>query len=333
MDRINELIDNVIQEDKHNSSYEIGDHIIAKFTEDDNYYRARIESYSSESELYTVYFLDYGNLDENLPIDNLYSYSNDLNQIEPQARGYLLDKIDSKEWNEIFPLVEKNLNDIIEFYFTDENNSIIHFKFNNENEINNIKENIQPIETSTIEQNKTFQANISATDNDCFYIHILPDGNLHVCEIEEILQISNQDRKDTWTINDLCIVSNEENRYYRGEILAINDNKYNVKCIDYGNILENITNDHLYVLPDQDIFKQSSLAYKCRLHGIDDVNQVKAIEDLIKTIPTTEHVTITVKNDLNDPCLFVILIRENNEIVNDRYLSDDNDTTNNEDQV
>jgi hypothetical protein len=330
VDRINELIEIIVQEDKHNSSYEIGQHIIAQFTEDNVHYRARIESYSTSTELYTVYFLDYGNLDENIPLDNLYSYSDDLKQIEPQAHGYLLDKIDSDVWNEIIrSLVEKSLNDIIEFYFSDENNSIIHLKINTENEIHNIEE----IETSIIEENKTFQVNISATDNDCFYIQILPDGNLHACKIEELLKTCDKERKDTWTINDLCIVSKEEDRYYRGEIIAINDNKYDVKLIDYGNVLEDITDDHLYVLPDEKIFKQPSLAHKCRLHGIDDTNQVKAIEDIIKNIQPSECVTITVENDLNDQCLFVKLVKENNEIVNDQYLSDDNDTTKNDDKV
>ncbi len=335
MDRINELIGNIIHEDKHNSSYKIGDHIIAKFTEDENYYRARIESYSPSTELYTVYFLDYGNIDENIPIDHLYSYSDDLNEIEPQARGYLLAEINPEIWNEIVrSLVEKNLNDIVEFYFTDENNSIIHLKFDNENEIcHDTKEDFNVLKSPIIEQNKTFQANITATDNDCFYIHILPDGNLHTCEIEEILQTCDKQHKDTWKINDLCIVSNEENKYYRGEILAIDDNKYDVKCIDYGNILQNITDDHLYVLSDEEIFKQSSLAHQCRLYNVDDVNQVKAIEEIIKNIQPTERVTITVENDRNDQCLFVTLVRENNEIVNEQYSFDGSDTTENENKV
>ncbi|CAF3284760.1 unnamed protein product, partial [Rotaria sp. Silwood2] len=67
LEQINELIDGIIQENKQNSSYEIGDYVIAQFTDDMNYYRARIESYSDLTQNYTVYFLDYGNLDKNVP--------------------------------------------------------------------------------------------------------------------------------------------------------------------------------------------------------------------------------------------------------------------------
>lgn len=326
LDHINEVIKNVIEEDKHNSSYEIGDHVIAKFSEDENHYRARIKSYCSTSQIYTVYFLDFGNIDENVPIDSLFSYSDDLKEIPPQAHGYLLDEIDSNIWNDtVRPLVENNLYETVEFYFTDENNSMIHLKFDNEN--------LQENKSVTNEENKTFQANISATDKDSFYIHILPDGNLNACEMEENLQICDKNRQDTWTINDLCIVSDEENRFYRGKILAIDENTYDVKRIDYGNVLENLTVDHLYAIPDEEIYKRSSMAQQCRLDGVDDVNQTKAIEEIIKNIPITERVTITVENDRNDPCLFVKLVRENNDIVNEKYLSEYNQITENENKV
>jgi hypothetical protein len=326
LDRINTFIGNVIAENKHNSSYEVGDYIIAKYTEDGDYYRAKIESYSSSSQLYTVYFLDYGNFDENVPVHHLYSYPDELKQIEPLAHKYLLDEVNPETWNNIVQsVVEDHLNDIIEFYYSDENNSTIHVKFDNENEIYNIQD--------IPEQNQTFQANISATDNDCFYIHILPDGNLHACEMEEILQLCNREHKTSWSINDLCIVTNEENKFYRGQILAINDNKYDVKCIDYGNTLQNITDDHLYELPDEANFKQSPLAHQCRLYGVNDENQIKAIEEVIKNIQTSERVTITVENNQDDPCLLVTLVRENNEIVNEQYSAEKNDITEDENKV
>ncbi|CAF4371213.1 unnamed protein product, partial [Rotaria sp. Silwood2] len=159
--------------------------------------------------------------------------------------------------------------------------------------------------------NKLLSANISAIDENFFYIHILPDDNLNVCEIEEYLLAYYKQNKDQWTINDLCIVSNDENKFYRGQILDINDNKYNVRCIDYGNILQNISHDHLFILSNDDILKQSSLAHKCQLYGIDDINQRKAIDDIIQYIPITECLTIHIeKNDENNQCLVVTLIRE-----------------------
>ena len=53
-------------------------------------------------------FLIYGNIDENVRIDHLFSYSSELEKIEPQAHGYSLNGIDSEEWNNRFrELVEE----------------------------------------------------------------------------------------------------------------------------------------------------------------------------------------------------------------------------------
>ncbi|CAF4415082.1 unnamed protein product, partial [Rotaria sp. Silwood2] len=107
IEQINQLIEKTIEAKKHNSSYEIGDHVIAQFTQDDTYYRARIESYSSETNSYTVYFLDYGNLDENVQLNHLYSYSEELKNIEPQALGYLLNNVNLELWtNTLHSLME-----------------------------------------------------------------------------------------------------------------------------------------------------------------------------------------------------------------------------------
>jgi hypothetical protein len=313
LDHINELIATITKEDKHNSSYQIGDYIIAQYSVDDLYYRARIESYSSSAQNYTVYFLDYGNLDENVPLDHLYSYSNELEQIEAQAHKYSLENVNSQTWiNIVRPLIDGNLNDAIEFYFIDETKSIIHIKFDNEHQIYNTKP-------------KTLTANISGTTKDSFYIHICPDANSSICEMDELLQNHAKEHQinNSWLINDLCIVfDNEQNQYFRGKILQIDNEKYSVQCIDYGNIINDITSDNLYLLTNEELLKQSPLARQCRLHGVNEKNQIKAIENVIKDISPTERVTITVENDQNDQCMFVMLFRENNEIVNDRYQSD-----------
>ncbi|CAF3570765.1 unnamed protein product [Rotaria sp. Silwood1] len=320
IEQINDLIDSIIQENKQNSSYEIGDYVIAQFTDDMNCYRARIESYSDLTQNYTVYFLDYGNLDKNVPKTHLYSYTNELKQIKPQAHGYLLENLTSQIWiNKVRSLIENKLNEEIEFYFIDEIKSIIHMKFDDENQIYT-NENNQP---------KTFTANISGINNDCFYIHILPDADTLICEMDELLQTYEKEHNilKLWSINDLCIVYNNElNQYFRGKILSINNDKYNIQCIDYGNIINDITNDNIYLLPNNDILKQLPLARQCRLYGVNNKNQIKAIEDIIKNIHPTECVTITVENDQNDQCMDVMLFRENHEIVNDRYQVDD-DTT------
>ncbi|CAF3412446.1 unnamed protein product [Rotaria socialis] len=331
LERIHQLIDKIVVEKLHNSSYAIGDHVVAKFSEDDEYYRARIESYSSTSNLYTVYFLDYGNLDENVTVDHLYSYSDELEKIKPLIRGYLLNQVTIETWtNTIQPIIEEKLNDSIEFTIIDENNSIIDIEFDDAIYADHVQEYVEHIESSIIEQAKRFTANISATDKDSFYIHILPDDNLRVCELEEYLKACDKQRKHIWAINDRCIVSNDQEQFYRGQILAIDDNKYHVKCIDYGNTLENIDDGHLFVLSDITILEQLPLAHQCRLYGIDDSNQIKVINDIIKNIPTTECVTVDIENDENYQVWLVKLTRENNDTINDHYLSSDDNILDNE---
>ncbi|CAM4892732.1 unnamed protein product [Rotaria socialis] len=331
LERIHQLIDKIVVEKLHNSSYAIGDHVVAKFSEDDEYYRARIESYSSTSNLYTVYFLDYGNLDENVTVDHLYSYSDELEKIKPLIRGYLLNQVTIETWtNTIQPIIEEKLNDSIEFTIIDENNSIIDIEFDDAIYADHVQEYVEHIESSIIEQAKRFTANISATDKDSFYIHILPDDNLRVCELEEYLKACDKQRKHIWAINDRCIVSNDQEQFYRGQILAIDDNKYHVKCIDYGNTLENIDDGHLFVLSDITILEQLPLAQQCRLYGIDDSNQIKVINDIIKNIPTTECVTVDIENDENYQVWLVKLTRENNDTINDHYLSSDDNILDNE---
>ncbi|CAF0958721.1 unnamed protein product [Adineta steineri] len=314
MERINELIDNAVQENNHNSSYEIGDHIIAQFADDGSYYRARIESYSDTAKTYAVYFLDYGNLDENVPVDHLFSYPDELKQIEAQAHKYSLENQTSQTWTKsVLPLIEEKQNETIDFYFINENQSIIRIKFSeNDNQIYN-------------NQPRTLNANISGTNKDCFYIHILPDSDTLICEMCELLETYKGEHQTSnqWNINDLCIVfDNEQEKYFRGKILSINNENYDVQCIDYGNILVNKSNDDIYLLNNDELLKQSPLAQKCRLYGVKEENQKKAIEEIIKNITPTENVTITVQNDQDNSCMLVMLFRNNNEIVNDLYQSD-----------
>ncbi|CAM2713618.1 unnamed protein product [Rotaria socialis] len=321
--QINDFIEVIVQENKQKSSYDIGDHVIAQFTDDSNHYRARIESYSDETQSYAVYFLDYGNLDENVPKNHLYSYIEELTQIEPQVNQYTLEKISNQTWiDKVRSLLETKVNDDIEFYFIDKINKIIHMKVDNENEI--------------YSQPKTFTANISATNHDYFYIHILPDANTLVCEMDELLQTHDkvQNTSKPWLINDLCIVYDTElNQYFRGKILSIDNDKYDVQYIDNGNVILNVTNNNLFLLSDEDLLKRLPLARKCRLFGVSSKNQIKAIKEIIQTINPTECVTVTVNNDQNDQCMDVMLFRESHDIINDRYQFDDDDDDDDDDDV
>lgn len=313
--RINDLIDDTVKENKHNPSYKVDEHVIAQFT-DDLYYRAQVLSYSNEKNTYTVYFLDYGNVDEDVPQDRLCSYSDELKQIEPLAQKYTIEKISNRTWvNKVLTNFESKVNEEIEFYFIDKTKNIIHVKLDNENDI--------------YQEPKTFTANISAVNKDCFYIHILPDANALICEMDELLQNHNKQNKlsNSWSINDRCIVyDNELNQYFRGKIRSINNDKYDVQYIDHGNIILNVTNDNLYILDDNNFLQQVPLARQCRLYGVNNKNQEKAIKEIIQHINPTERVTITVENDQNEECMNVMLFRENHDIVNDRYrFDDDND--------
>ena len=202
LEQIADIIDTLVQENQHNSTYEIGDYVIAQFTDDNQHYRARIEAYSSSTELYTVYFLDYGNTDENVSKEHLYSYSDQLKDIPPQVQGYSLDKVTSQTWiNIVLPLLEEKQNETIDFYFLDDTKSTIHIKFDNENQIYH-----QEQEQQQQQQPKTFTGNISGTNQDCFYIHILPDADTLICEMDELLQAHPKEHSNEWKINDLCIV-------------------------------------------------------------------------------------------------------------------------------
>ena len=312
LERINELIETCLTENQRPSSYDIGDYVLAQFTKDENYYRARIES-STTNECYTVYFLDYGNTEDNVRKDQFYAYSDALKSILPLAQKYSLDRINAPSWvNHVRPIVEKYENETIEFYFVDPSNSVIHMKFNSD-------------ETSVYHQPKTLTANISGTYKDRFYIHILPDTDALVCEIDELIQaeMKNEDKEENpqWKLDDLCLVyDSQRDEHFRGRILSIDEGKFHVQCIDHGHVLSDLSSTNLSRIRNDELRQKPALARACRLHGVDDHEQLKAIDEIIRHIDPMERVTITVDHDENTPCLMVMLFRENHEIVNDRFI-------------
>ena len=319
LEKINQLINEIVEKNQHNSSYEIGDHVVAQFTDDSNYYRAQIQSYSSETQRYTVFFLDYGNQDDNVAETELFSYTNELQNIEAQAHRYRLEKINSSMWiNTVRSMIEEQkLNDQVEFHWIDQENNLIHIKFTDEEKIYQLA-SVMP---------QTASGNISAYNRDCFFVHLLPDADSLICEMDELIQNlvkQHRDENETWSLDDLCIVfDSKENRSFRGRILKDHDDStFDVQCIDYGNILTYIKTDHLYILNDEEVKNRSPLARQCRLFGVNDENQIKAIDEVIQFISPTELVTITIQNDPNESCLLVMLFREDHQIVNDQYQID-----------
>ena len=318
---INDIIEKIVEENKRDSTYEVGQKIIAKFHADDQFYRARIESYSPSSETYNIYFLDFGNTDENTTNEYFYSYSEQLESFEAQAHGYSLGQIPTDQWTEEKrAFVDENSNNDIQFEFLDENQSIIYIDFPN-------KEQIYSSETTTTNDNKQiFDAKICSTDNNCFYIHILPDDDLHLGEIEDFLQTCDKQKQDSWSINDRCLVVNDDEKYFRGQIRSINDNQYDIQCIDYGTILTNRTIDQLFQLPNDDLCRQQALAHQCRLFGYDDEQQTDPINQRIRDIPNVETVKILVENR-TDSCLYVTVTRDNSENINqqesDKEMNDE----------
>ena len=316
---IDAAIDRIIEDNQHSSSYQIGDHVIARFTDDEYHYRARIESHTSASDTYAVFFLDFGNIDEDVPVDHIYPCPEELKSIEPQAHGYLLADTDADTWEVTVQswLADEKLNSTVEFQIVDGNESVIRMNFvdDDESEVNEH----ELTSVSYTESTNTLMATVSGVDKDCFYIHLLSDAD----EIAPVLQTCEKVPRtaDPWAVGDLCLVSNDDNQSYRGQVLAMHENTYDVRCLDYGHVLHNRTSDQLYAVPDEGIFQRAALARQCRLHDVDANSQSKAIEDVIQHIPASERLTITVENDLDAPCLSVVLARENHDIVNDHYLT------------
>ena len=327
IEQINELIDVIVQADKHEASYNVGDHVIAQFSEDDAHYRGRLESYSTATQTYSVYFLDYGNLDASVPIDRVFSYSEELKNIEPQARGYLLENIDESTWEKtVRSLIAEKINETVEFIVLDEKTCVIHLELDYE----------EKVPVPLVEQTRTFQSQICAIEKDSFYIHrLLPEDESRLSQIKTTLQTCARDRRTsgTWSVNDACLVSDEHDEFYRGQIVAIEENKFDVKCIDDGKILHNQTDEHLYVVHADEILAQAPLAHQCRLHAVDEAGQLEAIEQTVRPIQPTESVKITVENEVDASCWSVILSREKGDAVNNRYESDAHDNDEDKNKV
>lgn len=296
LERINTLISKIVADKQHQPSYQIDDLVIAQFSDDDNHYRARIQSYDADRQCYTVYFIDYGNTDANVKEEQLFAVSKELEQIEGQARRVRLEKISEQRWR---TLEKEKLNDLVEFRYLNEEKSAIDLQF----------DDVQ-----------TFTANISGTQKESFYVHLLPEANSLICEMGELIDTHPRDHladDKSWSVDDLCIVfDRDEDQYFRGRILT---DHVDVQCIDYGKILVDLTKEHLFVLNDDDVLRRPALAHQCRLFGVNEENQIKAIEEVIQHIDPNEQVTITVQSKDDGGCLQVMLFRENNEIVNDQF--------------
>ena len=305
LEQINTLISKIVDDNQHQPSYQIDDLVIAQFTEDDNHYRARIQSYHEDRQCYTVYFIDYGNTDTNVKEEQLFSVSKELEQIEGQARRVRLEKISEQRWTSRLrsKLEKEKLNDLVEFRYLNDEKSVIDLQVDDDDD-----DDVQ-----------TFTANISGTQKDSFYVHLLPEADSLICEMAELIDTHPRDHladDKSWSVDDLCIVfDRDEDQYFRGRLL--NDH-FDVQCIDYGKILVDLTKENLYVLNDDDVLRRAALAQPCRLFGVNEENQIKAIEEVIRHIDPNELVTITVQSK-DDGYLQVMLFRENNEIVNDQF--------------
>ena len=211
LDQINQCIEQITEAKKHEASYNIGDHVIAQFSEDEGYYRGRLESYSADSKTYTVYFLDFGNIDESVPVDHLFSYSDELKDIDPQVRGYLLDSIDQDKWEKtVRPWIEREkLNEVVEFTVLDKNACLVHLKIDFEEAVSDQDENESPV--PHVEPSSTFQAQICGIEKDSFYIHRLPDDESGIAQIKESLgtcrEIVEHQERGPWMIRVWCLMN------------------------------------------------------------------------------------------------------------------------------
>ncbi|CAF0731065.1 unnamed protein product, partial [Didymodactylos carnosus] len=152
LERVNGLIEK-IDKKTPGDTYNVGDYCIAQFSVDNVYYRAKIQSIDNDS--YTVFFIDYGNIDENLEKSKLLDYSDELKSIEALAKCFQLSNIDRTKWTKnIFPLVNSKLNEVIEFYYKNEQKTEIHIKFDNENEIYQSSTPLSSFDSTSSSSNK-----------------------------------------------------------------------------------------------------------------------------------------------------------------------------------
>jgi hypothetical protein len=293
MTRIEHTIDRIVQNSQCRTSCEINDYVIAQYADDGVYYRARIQSYESTTSTY------------------IYDYAYELNDIEPQAHRYRLEKISTQQWlDHVRTVYETKTQEQITFEFVDD-------------EQTTIRTELSSLESS---EPATWTATICGVDRTYFYIHRFPQTDALVCEILELLQTETKQPRanaSSWSNNELCIVfDRNEDVFVRGKILVNDNDRYDVQCIDYGRILSDITSDDLYILPDQQACRQAPLARQCRLYNVTDENQIRAIDETIRMIGKEEIITVTLHNSAQESCLSVMLFRENHDIVNDRYQTD-----------
>jgi hypothetical protein len=312
--QIEQIISSNMKSNQVDVSYSIGDHVIVQYNEDNKYYRARIESYSETSRTYVVYFLDNGYRKENICIEYIYPYIDALSPFPPQAHRYTFDQANVQSWQAASRVDIENhmLNKMVNFKLIDENESIISDILTDEQLANIDGTRMKVMLESEVEQTKTFSVSISSIDNDCFYIQKSPEDCSAVCDMETMLQTSMKEHRknETWLIDDLCIVVDDQNRFYRGQIISTNDKTYDVRSIDYGYMVEKRTDDQLYLLPDGHMLRRAPLAQRCRLYTIDNTHTSSSVKESIQQSQTTEFVTIRVEKDRDATCWLVTLIRD-----------------------
>jgi len=327
LEKINEIIDQTTANPKPISEGHAGDLVIARFTDDQTYYRARIQSFSAESNSYSVYFIDFGNVDDNVANEFVLSYPDELKTIEPQVRGYLLDQIDDKRWHQVVrPFLEaEKLNSEVNFDLIDEQSSIIHLHDLPEDKVEDEDVQAEEKDEPVDEQRKILSGHVSSVENDCFYFQSISSG---IDEMNEVLKtIARQNRTDgQWAIGDRCLVVDDDDRLSRGEIVSIEENnEFTVKSFDYGSTKTNRKENQLFLIPDEEIFQREPLAHQCRLQSVDDEHQRQKIEE----IPSNQLVEIEIENDQNASCWCVKIRREEQvEQQSDTEKNDENDALN-----
>ncbi len=107
--------------------------------------------------------------------------------------------------------------------------------------------------------------------------------------------------------NDLVLAKfiNEDNTFdwYRAKIIAIQENKYHVFYIDYGNTDTELALNDLRLLPDK-FMRQAQFAYNIRLNGITELKD--EMQDIILDYLTTDDSQVKIISKQND-CYLVEL--------------------------
>ena len=275
LSRIEKLIEMAVEKSDKKPEYQIDEYVVAQYQSDENYYRARIISHSPANDAYQVYFIDFGNVDENVPHEQIYSYNEELEKIPSQAHRYSLNNVSTETWhNKTRQIIEALVQSQIEFEILDEQNSMIRLKVPD-------YENDQPTDSMETQTDKD-EASIQLSTNPTAISSEIEKTSL---DFEKIQRLN-----ETLPLEDSRTVLDDDENNVRGRITTANEENFDVEYIDHENTLTNQGAQQLSILPDNLISRQNDLVAPLPSDVIDDENSRELPTDHILPLQAVEKI-------------------------------------------